>query len=99
MRVGNVHHRAQRPASQPEKQFADCEKHGDRLNQEKLASPVFPGGIGGGGRGVVEDVAKVKEMLLCGGPLFPFHLAPLRYELLYRHGAANIVEKEPSEQG
>ena len=56
-----------------------------------LKAETFPRGIGGGWRGVLEDVAQVKEMLLRGGALFQVHLAPLRYEFRDRHDGATLA--------
>ena len=48
-------------------------------------------GIGGGG-GVGEDGAEIEKMLLGGGTLFQFRLAPFGDEFLYGHHRDKLVQ-------
>jgi len=53
-----------------------------------LVGEPFPFRIDRGGRGLIEDVAKVEEVFLTGGPLFELGGAPFVDELLRRHGSS-----------
>jgi len=59
---------------------------GTLLEAERLA-----GGVGRGGRGMVEDAAEVEKVLLRGGALLQLHLAPLGNELVDSHGQHNTT--------
>ena len=59
---------------------------GSALEAKRLA-----GGVGLGGRRVVEDMAQVKKVLLRGGTLLQLHLAPFGDESGYGHSADSVA--------